>query len=611
MDFNRHWRKTIVASALTLILTGCGGSSDSDKSEEITPPETTPPPATTAPPETTTPPAATEYDHQVSGLAVYQGALVGANVCVDLNQNLSCDSGEPTSTTDTDGNYQIDWTSEVETPNYYLLANWTAASSATALANVDPLAITEQQPPLAINTVVNSQGEGQLLATSEHNGAINSATHTELTRILAMIKAQLSQQEVSTLTRELKSLLATLYQQDVDTVFNIDAATSISERILVVEAFLPYIERLISGQVTDILVNEKVLANTIEAVTTLWRNSNLSLDEFISLDSDAARTNINNSLIALGYVEAPIDSSLLSQADWAVIFNNIINESGFVNTFVVTPVINDDFVFTLLHEDTHKNLIGVYGNGVLFRFNPDTDEDGQATECWNSTTQTWLSASEVPDNYTPPEPYVEGNNYHTYYEGTEVALTINFEKLLTEDTKWQTLLAASPSLLNLDDVEWPSAVYKMQMSLQADVMCRNQDGGESYELPESSSPQQLTTTNIAETFFESDYPDYTLIDEDEQTIAIHDGAGNISEEYQWTKSEAPNGADLISLEQKTVVSEQEMYTFTSHYLLDSNTLNEVEIMSATPENVTDSGLSITFENSSSFTDRLLQHLTDL
>jgi hypothetical protein len=77
--------KSLLAMLISgALLVGCG-SSDDETITDVTPPDTGIP---------TTPPIS-EFNHQVTGLAVYQGALSGATVCADLNKNLICDTDNP------------------------------------------------------------------------------------------------------------------------------------------------------------------------------------------------------------------------------------------------------------------------------------------------------------------------------------------------------------------------------------------------------------------------------------------------------------------------------------------------------------------------------------
>lgn len=80
----RHWPLATLC-ATTVLLQACGGSDDDPSA---------PPP--------TAPPAVA-----VSGV-VADGPLQGASVCYDLNDNGTCDSGEPGALTDADGKYSFE-----------------------------------------------------------------------------------------------------------------------------------------------------------------------------------------------------------------------------------------------------------------------------------------------------------------------------------------------------------------------------------------------------------------------------------------------------------------------------------------------------------------------
>ncbi|MCP3698223.1 MAG: hypothetical protein GY920_06685 [Aliivibrio sp.] len=84
-----NFPKTLLASVITLSLSACGGDSSSDNS------------ATT--------PNVANVTHE--GKAA-DGYLQDANVCLDLNDNKSCDDGEPSTTTDEKGAFTLDITQE-------------------------------------------------------------------------------------------------------------------------------------------------------------------------------------------------------------------------------------------------------------------------------------------------------------------------------------------------------------------------------------------------------------------------------------------------------------------------------------------------------------------
>ncbi|MUK69688.1 hypothetical protein [Aliivibrio fischeri] len=82
-----NFPKTLLASVIALSLSACGGDSSSDSG-------------------TTTP---NESNVAHAGKAA-DGYLQYANVCLDLNNNKSCDDDEPSATTDVDGSFTLDVT---------------------------------------------------------------------------------------------------------------------------------------------------------------------------------------------------------------------------------------------------------------------------------------------------------------------------------------------------------------------------------------------------------------------------------------------------------------------------------------------------------------------
>ena len=88
------------------ILTACGGGSDSNDTAPIPDqPEPTP---------------------IVMGGKVADGYLVGAKVCLDLNQNKLCDDGEPSATSTAGGDFSITDATQEQINNFPLLVEVTA-----------------------------------------------------------------------------------------------------------------------------------------------------------------------------------------------------------------------------------------------------------------------------------------------------------------------------------------------------------------------------------------------------------------------------------------------------------------------------------------------------
>ena len=96
--------------AATLVLVACSDDDDAPA-----------PPPVVIPPATAT----------VSGV-VLDGALSGATVCLDLNDNRACDTGEPSTTTATDGTYTLTAVA-TDIPAHAVLA--TAVSTTTSDAD--------------------------------------------------------------------------------------------------------------------------------------------------------------------------------------------------------------------------------------------------------------------------------------------------------------------------------------------------------------------------------------------------------------------------------------------------------------------------------------------
>ncbi|MBA8737415.1 hypothetical protein [Chromobacterium violaceum] len=124
----------LAVTGSALLLSACGGGGGDSNSSSATPTPT----------------------QQVSGKAI-DGYLVGATVCLDLNDNGVCDSGEPSTTTQTDGSYSLpvsgtvtgkklllvvtSSTKDLSRPGYTFPASFTLSTilSDTANQHVTPL----------------------------------------------------------------------------------------------------------------------------------------------------------------------------------------------------------------------------------------------------------------------------------------------------------------------------------------------------------------------------------------------------------------------------------------------------------------------------------------
>lgn len=104
-----EYRKLALACSLATILAACGGSDSTD---------------TPAPEPTPTPTPPTAPSPTVSG-KVADGYLVGATVCLDINDNKACDDDEPSGTSEAGGSFEIEATQE-QIDTYPLLVEVTA-----------------------------------------------------------------------------------------------------------------------------------------------------------------------------------------------------------------------------------------------------------------------------------------------------------------------------------------------------------------------------------------------------------------------------------------------------------------------------------------------------
>ncbi|QHS12211.1 hypothetical protein [Shewanella sp. Arc9-LZ] len=596
--------KSILAILISgTLLVGCG-SSDDDSNTEITQPDSgTPPPITT-------PPVASEYTHQVNGLAVYQGALSGATVCADLNKNLSCDSDEPFAITDVDGNYQIDWKSEVETPDYYLVANWQAATATQAI-QARSLALKVKNPTnrAAPKAIVNDAGQGTLIASPQYNGAINNLTHIKQSRIIEMMNQNLSDSDISQLSTELDTLLAILYQLDANTLYSVSAEMSATASFTRIEYVIAYLQQVIATQIPNIIAAEKILAATYAELWQILSDSGLSIEEFLSDDAFTLAINIlfSDSAIALGFTELPIDSRILSQNDWDVVLGNIINESGFANTLSLT-LSSDLSGFSMQNADNTKVLVWVSaltGQGLAFEAPLDEDDD-ELTECWHTTDKRWYTE----DNGPVTEPSITGNTYNTVYTGTNVPITIDINKITNANTSdfWQSVLNTSPEMLKLDALTWPDTLYSLTVTQADDVMCRVVEDYETYALSSFVTEETLSTTMVAEVLFDFYFPLDIIIDEENQTIALLDSDGNIEQRYQMTKSNSPSDQLLIKVAEIVEGTAQE-YVYPDYFLFDEQRLIRVELNEKMQTSASNN-VSVTFDNNTGFTQTLYQHLYD-
>jgi hypothetical protein len=88
----KNWTKTALAGGLSVLLAACGGGGSGGGNGTSGSTSTTP---------------------NISG-KVIDGYIVGATVCLDLNSNTKCDTGEPSATTTAGGAYNLSYSGSVD-----------------------------------------------------------------------------------------------------------------------------------------------------------------------------------------------------------------------------------------------------------------------------------------------------------------------------------------------------------------------------------------------------------------------------------------------------------------------------------------------------------------
>ncbi|UJF22757.1 hypothetical protein [Shewanella sp. OMA3-2] len=570
------------------LLSGCGGSSDTP-AQDI--PDQKPPVSTT------------EYNHQVAGLAVYQGALSGASICIDLNQNLLCDNDEPTTVTDVNGHYLVDWKSEVEIPEYYLLANWTALTAASIKPEkVLSANFKNAQPIQAPSSVVDENGQGMLIALPEHNGAINGLTHIKATRLATMKLQGLSTAEIQTQSAELDGYLAFLYGQQLNSLYQLSAAQSISDRVITVELLHEYLQQIIAGQVDVILIIELLLTNIYDQFEILIDTLNLTPQQFVQSNPLDARFIINDELILLGLIQQPIDSQIVSFEEWEAVMANLSDMS---NVFTLNSI-GDFHIFSMAKSQPKSTLVGIMDAGQFFGFvrEDSPNENIRQQECWNSQESNWVKPNSNPP--LPIAPDIQGNTLNLVYEGTNVPIAITVEKYDTTAEIWQSFLSASPSFLKLTDIEWPATIYRLYFSQAEDVMCREADSYETYEYADVFNPATFDTLGVISTFYSYILPDDVLINDQANTYTFIDSGAT----YEWKLLTSPNMLPLIEVTQQLAENKQQN-ALSSYYLYTDGVFIEVELHEKFNYVDTPSSLQLSFGDNYEFGNHLFQTLRSL
>ncbi|MGI2172291.1 hypothetical protein ACROAE_19235 [Shewanella sp. MF05960] len=599
-----HHKSLLAILISGALLAGCG-SSDDDSTTDTTQPDAGTPTTPTTPP-------VSEYNHQIAGLAVYQGALSGATVCADLNKNLACDSDEPFAITDAEGNYQLEWTSEVETPDYYLVANWQAAAATQAI-QARSLALKVKNPTnrATPKSIVDDAGQGTLIASPQYNGAINNLTHIKQSRVIEMMNQNLSDSEINQLSTELDALLAILYQLDVNTLYSVSAEMSANASFTRIDYAIAYLQQVIATQIPNLIAAEKILAATYAQLWQILSDSGLSIEEFFSDDAFTLAANIlfSDSAIALGFTELPIDSRILSQNDWDIVLGNIINDKGFTNTLSLS-LLSQFSTFSLDNDETGKTVIGstsIDGIGYVTEFPKDIDEQEVEIECWNTTHNGWYTIAPLPKT----EPFIEGNSYKTVYDSTDVNVTINVEKILTPSDSWSSILNIIPESLKFNTINWPQTLYSINVSQEADVMCREVNNYQIYDLPDYETADMITVDDVARAQFDSLYPEFIIVDEQQSKITLLDIDLQPETTFTVERSMSPSSQPLIISTEDAINDEVAEYILPTYYLVADQQLIEVNLNKAFNTKDANNQLMLTYDNSERFTQILYNHLLSL
>ncbi|MFV7784034.1 hypothetical protein ACNPKB_03420 [Shewanella marisflavi] len=582
----------------TCLLSACGGSNkDSD----------TPTDGGTPPP--------TSFDHQVIGTVVYQGAVAGAEVCVDLNQNASCDNDEPSTVADAEGKYQIDWESDVEMPVYELVASWQQAAEAsskpallkaafrTDLLNANTS--SEQGESDSTQTIISTEGEGKLIALQEHGGALNPMTHLEYQRVARMRAAGTTSLDIATQRTLLAAMLLTIYEREGNP-YKLSAEQSLAPEFVDTYQLHRHLEALIVEQLSDVLAVDDIMSMTRDQLRALVEASGTSTQEYLASDPMAVRFLVSNALIAQGYIETPIDEKIMSDADWQVINNHFFEDDQLHSNFTLAPSTLQS-LFTLTYGTPDLTFVGSIVEGkVNGRVFDDREGTDTAEECWNGELKQWVI--EGDKDYQPPEIKYKDNTLHTVYSGTSVPITIEFTKYSGTGEEWQAILSTTPPALKLAELNWPSQVYRYRGKQAADVMCRVRGEFATWPMPSHQDPELLTTADVARLFWPAFYPDDVVIDEENQTIKL-----NITGEvttYQWSLSTSPSDEPVLRVKQIDLPAAYAEFVSVDNYLIQEDTLIEVSVYEATDSSgKLGNYLSLSFDgNEDNFNQRFHQHL---
>lgn len=516
-----------LAVLLSAMLLSACGNSDSDDNQ---------PPVTT--------------DISVQGQVSYLGAVQGADVCADLNRNLSCDADEPTTTTDNDGKYQLDWRSDDPTPDYYLLASWLPQAS-------DNTPAKQQHNKQSVAAQTADDGSLVLYALNQHTGAINLVTHLEFSRLQQMLQAGIGDAQRDNLLQELRQLYSQLFAPESENPYQLAAEVTAAPAFAEAFWLLQHIHALTEAQIEKllgegnheaILAAEQTLAMTLNELRQLIAASGQTAETFLATDPQEVRNKVNNAMVALGYLE-PLDDKTMNDNDWVIVLNGLMEDDEQAHLLDL-GLTGGSEVFTLQYGDPSKFLTGSVNQGKVLAQDV-TLGDEVANECWNTQMERWINADRKDQGYSPSAPVIEGNQLHTFYDGTQVPITMQVDKYQAgaEDLDSRALIT----------LFWPIATED-EITL---------DGEQRFML----------------------------------------NFGDTPESYEWQLIQSPSGAPLLQITELLDNPELADKVLPSQYLIQGDQLIEVNIYRAFDFDAGRQQLRLTYEQS--FSDSLYQHLKQL
>jgi len=586
------------------LLVACGGSDSVD----ITLPDVTPPVTGTPDP--------IDYNHQVTGIVAYQGAIAGADVCIDINMNTRCDTDEPASTTDNDGLYQIDWVNTTETPTYYLIANWietnnSLPSQPQLLSSTFKASERKLFSNLNDSHSVDDNDNAQLISLSDHGGAINALTHLEFQRYEQMLAQGLSTDAIQALRQQLKIILDALYSPLNAQAYQVTADISDSEAFVSTYSSHLHIAGLIGDRLTATLAIDEVLSASKDAIEYLVLKSGISFSEYLASDPIDVRFLVSDTLIAQGYIATLFDEKLMSAADWQTVQTNMLNDEVKPNKFYLAPA-HHKSSYSLKYGNPQQMLFGDISDGALTGAMIDTSNmQLTAMACWNEQLEKWINPDRSDQGYAPIAAEYVNNTVNTHYEGTQVAMNLKIEKHQTNSATWLAILNSLPSQFKLNELQWPNFVYRYHIEQTADVMCRTATNFNTWDMPQHYSPQMLTTADIARLFWTNFYPNNVIIDEDNHQFSVHYAAGE-TRTFEWALTTSPTGSAMIRMVEINLPVGNIGSPLPTEYLIEGAHIIEVEIHRASSFDDMNDYLFISYDGEEdNFSQRFFEHLMAL